>query len=220
SASHLMVWPDDGKVMALVESGPFLAGADRRPAWEQGFYLDLHPVTNAEYARFAAVTGQRTPAHWPNGRCPESLLNHPVVGVDAHDADRYAEWAGKRLPTGPQWEKAARGVDGAVLPWGTAADGPARCNVRESGVGTTTPVDRYPDGVSPWGVYDLCGNVWEWCATVTAPGRRELKGGAYSTPLARATPSGFTDARFDASRRDVGFRCAVGVAEVVAMLSV
>ncbi|MCA1705186.1 MAG: formylglycine-generating enzyme family protein, partial [Actinobacteria bacterium] len=86
---------------------------------------------------------------------------------------------------------------------------PAKCNVRENGVGSTTAVNCYQSGVSPYGVFDLCGNIWEWCSTETRPSRHELKGGAWTSPFLRATPSLLNDAAASMCDDDTGFRCAV-----------
>jgi formylglycine-generating enzyme required for sulfatase activity len=129
-----------------------------------------------------------------------------VVNVTNPDARAYAEWAGKRLPTEPEWEKAARGTKGNVYPWGNRPTA-AKCNVRESGIEATTAVDRYRSGVSPYGVYDLCGNVWEWCSTETAPGRYVLKGGAFTSPFDVARPAATNDAAEKMRDDDTGFRC-------------
>ncbi|MGH3941219.1 MAG: formylglycine-generating enzyme family protein [Pseudonocardiaceae bacterium] len=198
--------PVDGKLMALVDAGVFLAGSDDEPIWLPAFYIDVYPTTNADYARFTAATGHLPPLHWPSGRCPDSQIDHPVVFVNWHDARAYAEWAGKALPSSQQWEKVARGSRGGTYPWGIQRT-PAKCNVRESGVGATTPGDRYRSGVSPYGVYDLCGNVWEWCDTQTRPDRHELKGSAFTSPFDRAIPSAFNDASAGMNDDDTGFRC-------------
>ncbi|MEV0845504.1 SUMF1/EgtB/PvdO family nonheme iron enzyme [Streptomyces sp. NPDC049954] len=200
--------PHDGKRMTLVEAGTFLSGEENRPIWLPVYSIDVYPVTNSDYARFVTATGHRAPRHWPRGKCPESILDHPVVFVTWHDATAYASWSGKKLPTAQQWEKAARGPRGSIYPWGDQST-PAKCNSRESGVGSTTPVSRYHSGVSPYGVYDLCGNTWEWCSTRTEPGRYALKAGAWTSPFARATPSAFNDASASMLDDDTGFRCCV-----------
>jgi formylglycine-generating enzyme required for sulfatase activity len=113
--------------------------------------------------------------YWPrawgaNWRAPrgagssiEGKLEHPVVQVSYNDAWVYAHWAGKRLPTEAEWEKASRGTDGRLYPWGNEWD-VAKVNSWELGPHTTTPVGSYPGGVSPYGAYDMVGNVWEWVA--------------------------------------------------------
>lgn len=103
-------------------------------------------MSNAQYARFLAATGHTPPQRWDEAEHLGKLAEHPVVFVTWNDANAYAEWAGKVLPSGQQWEKAARGTRGAVYPWGDQPT-PAKCNVRENGVGETTPGDRYQSGV-------------------------------------------------------------------------
>ena len=152
-----------------------------------GNLIDVYPTTNADYARFVRATGHRAPQHGPQGRCPDSIFDHPVVWVTWHDAAAHAAWAGKALPTSRHWEKAARGSKGRSYPWGDAPTA-AKCNVLDSGIGRTTPVTRYQSGVSPYGVFDLCGNTWEWCATESESGRHELKGSAFRSPFTRAAP--------------------------------
>ncbi|MGH4022423.1 MAG: SUMF1/EgtB/PvdO family nonheme iron enzyme [Pseudonocardiaceae bacterium] len=209
--------PVDGKLVTLVDAGVFLTGPSNEPVWLPAFYIDIHPTSNADYARFVAATGHHPPPHWTNGHCPDDLRDHPVVFVTWHDAHAYNQWAGKSLPSSHQWEKAARGTRGNVYPWGNQPT-PAKCNVRGSGRGTTTPGDCYRSGVSPYGVYDLCGNVWEWCATETEPGRHELKGSAFTSPFDRATPSAFNDASADMHDDDTGFRCVTSPDALETML--
>ncbi|MGI5341293.1 formylglycine-generating enzyme family protein [Streptomyces sp. CA-181903] len=199
--------PVDGKLMVLVPEGIYLAGELRSPTWLPDFHIDVFPTTNADYARFVEATGYRRPKHWNADKgYPEPQFDHPVVWVTWHDAAAYAEWAGKSLPTSEQWEKAARGTEGRAYPWGDNATA-AKCNVRDSNILRTTPVSRYRSGASPFGVYDLCGNVWEWCATSSAPGRHELKGSAFTSPFGRAAPAAFNDAAAEMSDDDTGFRC-------------
>lgn len=176
------------------------------PAYEIGKY----PVTNAEYHLFIWNTGYRVPKGWIGFRHPESLANHPVVGVSRLDALAYIEWlngetgAQFRLPSEAEWEKAARGEDDRLYPWGNEFD-PWRCNTSEAGKRGTTPVGEYaPSGDSPWGCCDMAGNVWEWTASQMKPypfkhedGREQatggetwvIRGGAwyYSHKLARCT---------------------------------
>ena len=205
--------PVDGSLMARVEGSVFLSGPSNSPTWLATYYIDVYPVSNGDYARFVAATGHHPPRHWPDGTCPDRLCDHPVVFVTWNDAQAYAAWAGKILPTSQQWEKAARGTRGTIYPWGDQPT-PAKCNVRENGVGDTTERNCYQSGISPYGVYDLCGNVWEWCASQTKPGRYELKGGAWTSPFSRATPSSFNDAAASMCDDDTGFRC-VGPGEAL-----
>lgn len=200
--------PSDGSPMVKVDASVFLSGPSNEPVWLPAYYIDVHPVSNADYARFVAATGHGPPQHWRDGQYADGRADHPVVFVTWKDATAYATWAGKELPTGQQWEKAARGTRGNVYPWGDQPT-PAKCNVRESGVGDTTAVDCYQSGVSPYGVFDMCGSVWEWCSTETRHGRHELKGGAWTSPFDRATPSSFNDAAESMCDDDTGFRCAI-----------
>jgi len=137
------------------------------PAYEIGRY----PVTNAEYAAFVAATGRDAPRHWREGQFPEELADHPVVYVVWQDALAYVGWLQERtgqpyrLPTEAEWEKAARGQDGRLWPWGNEWD-PKCANCKPAGPGETTPVGQYPDGVSPYGCHDMAGNVWEWCSSL------------------------------------------------------
>ncbi|WP_223006832.1 formylglycine-generating enzyme family protein [Streptomyces roseirectus] len=196
----------DGKAMVPVEEGIYLAGPGNAPAWLDGFHIDVYPTTNLDYERFVRTTGHRPPRHWPNGRCPDDLVDHPVVWVTWHDATAYARWCGKRLPTAQQWEKAARGTKGRVYPWGDQPTA-AKCNVAEAEIGKTTPVARYQSGVSPYGVFDLCGNAWEWCSTEEVAGRYELKGSAFTSPFERAAPSLRNAANATMQDNDTSFRC-------------
>ncbi len=198
--------PADGKLMTWIPEGIYLAGPQDQPVWLAGFWIDIFPTTNADYARFVAARNHLPPRHWNDSPAPENA-DHPVVWVTWDDATAYAQWAGKDLPTSQQWEKAARGTRGNTWPWGNQATA-AKCNVRGSGPGTTTPVDRYASGVSPYGVYDLVGNTWEWVATETTPDRFALKGSAFTSPFDRGTPAALNDAERAMLDDDTGFRCA------------
>lgn len=215
---HQVRHPIDGKLMALVDAGVFLCGPENEPVFVPAFYIDVFPTTNADYARFTAATGHPSPRHWTRESTPpDGLQDHPVVFVTWHDATAYASWAAKSLPTGRQWEKAARGTRGDVYPWGSQLT-PAKCNVRESDIRSTTPVNRYHSGTSPYGVYDLCGNIWEWCSTGTAENRYELKGSAFTSPFYRAAPSAFNDAASTMLDDDTGFRCVTPAETLRALL--
>ncbi|MGY4102063.1 SUMF1/EgtB/PvdO family nonheme iron enzyme [Nocardia sp. R16R-3T] len=199
--------PVDGRSMTWVPEGVFLSGPMDQPVWLPGFHIDTYPVTNADYATFVTATGHAAPRHWDNGRPPADIADHPVVWVTHDDASAYARWAAKKLPSAHQWEKAARGTSGATWPWGNQVT-PAKCNckVRDE-TGTTTPVDCYKSSVSSYGVYDLCGNVWEWLSTESRPGRFELKGSSFNSLLEAAAPAAFNDADCGMLDDDTGFRC-------------
>jgi serine/threonine-protein kinase len=163
-----------GNEMVLVPAGAFAMGPERRAVRLDAFYVDRTPVTNRAFATFVSVTGYR-----PEGQDAERFLrqrtdrpsfdDHPVVYVSWDDARAYAAWAGKRLLTEAEWEKAARGTDGRKYPWGREEPSAARANYAKI-VGATSPVGAHPDGASPYGVLDLAGNVWEWCEDVDDPG--------------------------------------------------
>lgn len=194
--------------MAYVPAGVFPSGDRGTPIWLAAFYIDVYPVTNLEYQNFVAATGHRTPTHWDGGVPPAEKANHPVVHVSHTDSAAYATWAGKYLPSALQWEKAARGEAGYRYPWGNQATH-AKCNTRESRIEQTTPVNCYHSGTSIYGVYDLAGNVWEWCSTETTPGRRILKGSAFTSPFIMAEAAAVNDASTEMSDDDTGFRCAL-----------
>ncbi|MGC9452573.1 MAG: formylglycine-generating enzyme family protein [Oceanipulchritudo sp.] len=155
-----------------------------RRARVSGVAIDAFPVTNAQYAAFLEATGYR-PAdprnflkHWTAGRPPAGKENHPVVNVSLQDARAYARWAGKRLPTEEEWQRAAQDAVGNTWPWGDEAP-EGRCNSGPSG---TTPVDAFPGGRTPSGVWDMSGNVWEMTESERSDGHTRyqiLKGGSW-----------------------------------------
>ena len=193
--------------------------------------LSATPVTNAQFAAFVDATGHSPPPHWPGDSLPEQLSDHPVTHVDWHDASAFCRWLGGRLPTEAEWEKAARGTDARLYPWGP--DEPQAERVPPSAAGPkqggTTAVGAHADGASPYGLLDMAGNVWEWVSTVYAPypydahdGRedqasglpRVLRGGSFSSPTSRNLRCA-ARSRSAPGRRSphIGFRVAASAAE-------
>jgi len=157
----------------------------RRTVEFRRFAIDETLVTNQQFARFLEATGYRPRhpenflRHWPAGRVPPGREEHPVVYLDLDDARAYARWAGKRLPTEEEWQYAAQGADGQKYPWGETME-PGRCNGGETG--STTTVKAFPQGRSPFGCYDMCGNVWQWTESERSDGRTRfciIRGGAW-----------------------------------------
>jgi len=153
------------------------------------YAIDLTPVTNKQYAQFLNASGYKPRhrenflKHWVDGTVPEGQEDHPVVYVDLDDARAYARWAGKRLPTEEEWQYAAQGPAGLVYPWGNEWK-EGVCNDGTIGGGTTS-VYAFPEGRSPFGCYDMCGNVWEWTASEHSDGRIRfcmLRGGSFYKP--------------------------------------
>ncbi|MBN1992111.1 MAG: formylglycine-generating enzyme family protein [Anaerolineae bacterium] len=172
----------------LIPAGEFIIGsnpsADRLAQTDEepqhrlhisNFYIMRYPVANKQYALFVQATGHRPPRFWPDGRFPAAQADHPVVGVSFHDAAAFCQWAAAvtdrpiRLPTEPEWEKAARGPDGRLYPWGNQWHGKL-CNHGEGKPAPTTPVNQFsPQGDSPYGVADVAGNAQEWCSSLFGP---------------------------------------------------
>jgi formylglycine-generating enzyme required for sulfatase activity len=233
----------------------------RHRVFLEAFYIDKYEVTNARFQQFVQTTGYRTQAEregggkirtgektWvdvpdANWRAPRGqgssiagLEAHPVVQVSWHDAKAYCTWAGKRLPTEAEWEKAARGTDGRLYPWGNQSDG-TRANfcdrncpfawkddTVDDGYRSTAPVGSYEAGKSPYGAYDMAGNVWEWVADrydakyyQHSPARNPpgpssgsqvvIRGGSwlYTAPDFRATERAGVPA--DRRNENIGIRC-------------
>ena len=136
----------------------------------EAYLIEQYPVTNAEYAVFVQETGHSPPPHWKNGDPTPEAANLPVVHVSWHDSHAYTEWAGKRLPTEAEWEKACRGPDGRIYPWGNtfvSDESESTENLPESSEILTahlTPIGVRPAIVSPYGLGEAVGNVWEWTA--------------------------------------------------------
>jgi len=140
----------------------------QRRVYLDGFYIDRYDVTNARYERCVSA-GVCHPPFPISSRMRSEYCGHPryadypVIYVSWQDADDYCRWAGKRLPSEAEWEKAARGVTGRRWPWGNRWD-PQKLNSWSAGLHDTTQVGGYPQGGSPYGAMDMAGNVWEWVA--------------------------------------------------------
>ncbi|MDH3326495.1 MAG: formylglycine-generating enzyme family protein [Gammaproteobacteria bacterium] len=163
--------------MVLIPAGEFIMGSDSRLPDEgpshkvtlKNYTIDIYEVTNKQYKKFIDLTARRSPAHFTNRTYPDGKADHPVTNVTWFDAQAYCESVGRRLPTDEEWEKAARGTDGRAYPWGNKfnvdyANTPVRWGKLKK-EGDTMPVGSFPKGVSPYGLYDMSGNVWEWTSS-------------------------------------------------------
>lgn len=175
------------------------------------FYIDRYEVTNSQYATFMKDTGHREPKYWQR-----QLLNgvhQPVVGVGWADAEAYCKWAGKRLPTEEEWEKAARGTDGRAWPWGNTPDG-TLYNGKAQANGAPVNVGSFsPKGDSVYGVSDMAGNVWEMTSGIWNGDSKTMRGGSFLNGLGDSRVT----VRWSANDPDrgavwLGFRCVMDTA--------
>ena len=245
--------------MVLIPDGSFIMGSDRkidrnafsaefpkRKVYLNAYEIDKFEVTTVQFLKF--ILAKDLPPlidwHYDGGNFQETMINHPVMHVSWADADAYCTWAGKRLPTEAEWEKAARGEDGQIYPWGNQPAGLSRANfnlISSSGPVRDRPerlllyppiisVDKYDNAVSPYGLFQMFGNVAEWVADwydpkyyATAPDKnpkgpekgtqRSFRGGGWidSMPSVRSAQRNGTD---PSSKMDwMGFRCARDVKE-------
>lgn len=240
--------------MVTIPAGTFLMGSDKkvdRNAYQPEFpqrrvYLDAYEidkfeVTTVQFLKFVLATDRKPLIDWQyeGGNFQETMANHPVMHVSWFEAEAYCQWAGKRLPTSAEWEKAARGEDGRIYPWGNEPAGLSRANFGRTGLSGPVrdrperlllyppiiSVDKYENAVSPYGVFQLAGNVAEWTADwydphyyKTAPDRnpkgpekgtqRAFRGGGWidSTPSVRPAQRNGTDP--NTKMNWLGFRCA------------
>ncbi len=189
----------DGSEMVLIPAGGSVSS----------FYMDVYEVTNAQYGKFIRAIGHRKPESWNDSRFNQS--NQPVVGVSWHDAVAYAKWAGKRLPTEKEWEWAARGgLRGKEYPWGDQEPTSSRANYDDN-VGKPTVVGSYP--ANGYGLYDMAGNVWEWCQDWYDSDRdnKVLRGGSWrnGTSYLRLAPRSNNAPNY--RYNSIGFRCVSGL---------
>ena len=155
--------------MIFIKAGDFSMGSDdwwpksqpEHKRFVEGYYIDTFEVTNSRYQEFVKATGYPNPKHWRDGFIPPERLNHPVTYVNWFDADKFCRWEGKRLPTEPEWEKAARGIDKRIFPWGDKFS-KEKGNTPQYGHGDTLPVGSFQAGISPYGLHDMAGNAFEW----------------------------------------------------------
>lgn len=224
----------DRMTLVYVPAGQFLMGSgdpeadaepDERPqhtVFLDAFWLDRTEVTNEMYLR-CIEAGACTPPVRATRYGDERYASHPIIGVTWGQAQDYCRWAGRRLPTEAEWEKAARGTDGRRFPWGNDEPTATRANFDQTYAGTSE-VGRFPDGASPYGVLDMAGNVWEWVADgydaayyqsspkrnppgAESANQRVLRGGAWNAEASAIRVAN----RFWAfpGRNDTdGFRCA------------
>ncbi len=224
--------------MVTIAEGDFLMGSDRTQAledegpshrvWLDSFAIDLHEVTTAQYAAFIVETHRDAPWQWETVD-PIRHNDRPVIGVSWYDADAYCRWKGKRLPTEAEWEKAARGTDERLYPWGNQVPTKDYANfglgARFSYNQVLFPVQSYDQGKSPYGLYHMAGNVYEWVqdwyATnyyETSPDRNPqgpaqgqfkiMRGGSWSDLAKYLLAYGRFKLPPDTRNSYAGFRCA------------
>jgi formylglycine-generating enzyme required for sulfatase activity len=198
------------------------------------YLIGKYPLTNIEYQAFVEETGHVPPRHWDGTNPPEEKGDHPVVNVTWQDAVDYCDWLSKKtgkaygMPSEAEWEKAARGENGSIYPWGDEFD-PAKSNTSEAGHGSTTPVGQFsPQGDSPYGCADMAGNVWEWTRSQYRPYPYDPKDGREELDAPQDTHRVLRGGSFDVDRRfarcasryrgdpddwviDVGFRVVVSL---------
>ena len=225
--------------MVNIPGGEFVMGSDKRDGkigFEVGvdsiprhkvsvkaFRMDRYEVSVGQFRKFVKATGHEPPAIWKDYKefaYPAPEADHPVIDVNFYDAEAYCSWIGKRLPTEAEWEKAARGTDGRLWPWGNRLK-LDRLNTENSGRNWTVPVGSLPEGASPYGVQGMAGNAMEWTQSIlqsypSAPRTippdkkfRILRGGSWgmpANPFARVAHRHFRLTHL--AQPDFGFRCA------------
>ena len=229
--------------MVVIPAGPFIFGSTketgREDEWPRrkialhSFAIDKFEVTNARFLAFVKQTGHRYPPN-PYGegllKSVRGIENLPVVPVNWYDASEYCQWAGKRLPTEAEWEKAARGSDGRMYPWGNEPPTKNHANFERDWDGTHTlhQVGALPAGNSTYGVADMAGNAREWVQDWyhpeyygKAPNRnpqgpengvlRVIRGGSWHSPVQDIRAAARGKGGFALKTHGVGFRCAKDV---------
>jgi len=230
-----IVSPVDGAEMVLVPAGEFTMGiteeelnhiflldglenpvyateARAELIYLASFYIDRYPVTNFQYRKFIKATGHRAPMLLDHPDWGQPLL--PVVFVGWDDARAYADWSGKRLPGEAQWEKAGRGTDRRWWAWGHEFL-PGRCNSREYELEHVSNIGYFDEGVSPYGCYDMCGNVWEMCEGRWIEEALPMRGGCFlgSATFVRVTCRWTPEDPVNGAHW-LGFRCIKEIAAI------
>lgn len=240
--------------MVVIPAGEFLMGSNKkvdrlayqaempqRTIYLDAYEIDKYEVTTVQYLKYVLANNLDPQVDWKfdGGNFQETMVNHPIMHVTWFEADAYCKWAGKRLPTEAEWEKAARGADGRIYPWGNQPAGLTRANFGRTGLSGPVrdrperlllyppiiSVDKYDNAVSPYGLFQMVGNVAEWVADwydkdyyKTGPDRnpkgpetgthKAFRGGGWidSTPTVRVAQRNGTDPK--TSMNWLGFRCA------------
>jgi serine/threonine-protein kinase len=225
--SHITFNPPSSS-MVKIPGATFVMGRDNpsnspeAPAHSvsvAAFQLDKRPVTNFQYAEFVRIRMHAPPGGWVNGVYPAGQADWPVTGVSWDDATAYCTSKGLRLPTEAEWEYAARGTDGRVYPWGNEFN-PVLTNSAEAGLNHPEPVGAHPGAASPFGVFDMSGNVWEWTADDYQPypggqaldeipkDAKVIRGGSYQIDKLHVTTTARYLEKPSTHSATIGFRCA------------
>lgn len=250
---NLKMFPKEYNNMILIPEGTFKLGITKKDAkliekffgfekdemidampqkvvYLKSFYIDKYEVTNRQFQKFITATNYNPEGDWKKAFKP-GKENHPVVAVTWNDAKAYAVWAGKRLPNELEWEKAARCSLGYWFPWGNTTDDTdvaEYANLIYTGLKTTVPVDSFEKGKSSYGVFNMAGNVWEWCSNIylsdyyknltlfnqnidedkiSVNSPQSVRGGSYSSNISSIlSPFRFFQSK-NSHRWDLGFRC-------------
>lgn len=206
--------------MASVPAGEFIYGSGKPGGGDSGeekvtlkaFSIDLYEVTNRQFREFVKATGRKEPRGWFIYGYKKDEADLPMTLISYKDAADYCEWAGLRLPTEQEWERAARGTDGRRYPWGGQWDS-KKANTSLSGIVGVTPVGSYPEGRSPVGAFDMAGNLWEWTSSDFTDKTKVVRGGSWG--LTHRFASTYFRVGYNPMTviNNIGFRCAKGPAE-------